>query len=317
MKNGITNPSSILIIALIFISSCQAPEAYRNALEAFSQGAQLEMKERFPTQDATSGAELPNDFIFFDDLYKASGTVDATMPFSKYYAKALAEADAALKGEKQLKKNNMLDNAYAIKALTQWRQGNYEAANQLASQAEPLLRQDNGGEDDIRDLAMMQALPGLINIEKAYAALEASGKAMENLIEISTLGAEERDVAYKKVKAIYETFVTDDTDGAASISRGLALIQRAIDNVEDNDAIVLYLRNAQLASMDTWGDILLNVYTTSRRLIVSQFAPDEVKWINDERQVYDKLLADYLSNLADELPDGEDDKLYRYWKKVL
>lgn len=317
MKNRTIKQSFILIFALIFLNSCQAPEAYRNALEAFSQGAELEMSERFPAESTVIGAELPTDFIFFDDLYKASSSVDATMAFSKYYEKAIAEANTALKGESQLKKNNMLDNAYAIKALTQWRQGNYDEANQLASMAEPLLSQDNGGEDDIRDLAMMQALPGLINIEKAYDALEVSKKAMGDLAETSNLGAEERHVVYNNVKAIYEQSVTDDTDGAASIFRGLSLIQRAIDNVDDNDAIVLYLRNAQLASMDTWGDLLVNVFTTSRRLSISQFAPDENAWINDQRQEYDKLLNDYLSNLADELPGGEDNKLYKYWKKVL
>jgi len=309
--------TTILILALLILNSCKAPEAYRNALEAFSQGAKLEMNERFPPEDATSGAELPNDFIFFDDLYKASGQVNATMAFSKYYQKALEAANTALKGESQLKKHNMLDNTYAIKALTQWRQGNYEEANTLASQAEPLLSKDNGGEDDVRDLAMMQALPGLINIEKAYLTLADSKKAMDNLAEISNQGPEERHAAYNKVKAIYEKSVTDDTDGAASISRGLALIQRAIDNVDNNDAIVLYLRNAQLASMDTWGDMLVNVFTTSRRLSVSQFAPNEATWISDERQEYEKLMNDYMSNLAEELPGGEDNKLYLYWKKVL
>lgn len=317
MKNRTINQSWILILILIVFNSCHALEDYGSAVEAFSEGAALEMEKRFPAQDATSGAELPADFIFFDDLYQTSGNVDATMAFSKYYDRALEKANAALKGAAQLEKNNMLDNAYAIKALTYWRQGDYDAANELARQAEPLLRQDNGGEDDVRDLAMMQALPGLINIEKAYAALEESQKSMEGLAAIAALGSEERHVFYNTIKASYTESVTSTADGAASISRGLSLIQRAIDNVDDNDEIILYLRNAQLASMDTWGDMLLNVFNASRRLSVSQFAPEEIEWINDERKAYDKRLVEYLHLLGEELPGGERNKLYKYWKAVL
>lgn len=308
---------SIIILTITLLSGCKAPEAYSNALDAFSSGATLEMKDRFPAEDAESGAELPGDFMFFDDLYATSKTADPSKAFTDYYKEALDYANTALKGASQLKKNKMLDNAYAIKALILWRQTEFDAAKTTASEAEPLLSHDSGQENDVRDLAMMQALPGLINVEKAYQALERSKAIVANLGPLSIQGADERQAAYEEIKGLYQDFVISETDGATSIKRGLDIIDRAIDNVDDNSAIVLYLKNAQLAGLDTWGDVLANVFIASRRLSVSEFAPDAGTWVSTEREKYELEMNNTLLELSKLLSSGENHKLYKYWKKTL
>lgn len=306
--------SFVLVLALLF-NACKAPEAYRSALEAFSQGAAVEMKDHFPTSDTHTA--VPNNFMGFDDFYKSKQPIDPDKVFASYYQEALDHANKALKGSKQLKKYNILDNAFAIKALILWRQEQYQAADSLAKTAEPMLKNNSKEENDIRDLAMMQALPGLINVEKAYAQLENTNRIADDLVQLSTQSNEKREAVYLELKEIYQNYIASNEDGASSVTRGLALIERAIENVDDNSAIIIYLRNAQLAAVKTWSDMHVDLFTTARRLTVSDFAPEDGAWIQTEKQAFEQKRDFYLAELAKLLPNGKTNKLYIYWTRIL
>lgn len=295
-------------LVVLSLSSCEATKAYQEAQTAFSQGATVEMKERF----GDAADQLPSNFVYFDDLYKSQAPIDESESAAAYYEKAMSHITKSLKGEGQLKKAMALDNAYAIKALTQWRQGKYDEAREVAEKAVPLLQDNAGEEDDIRDLAMMQALPGLINMDESFGALteiKALGDTLANAPTVS-----EKAVIYEQIKAVYLAAVSSEEDGAKSVTRGLALIERAIEGMNGESAIELYLRNAQLAGMDNWGDILEVVFLSARRLNASA---EEVNWVMEERSTYSGNVKTYLGKLEATLPDGKDNKLYTYWARLL
>jgi tetratricopeptide (TPR) repeat protein len=297
-----------LSLVLLGFSSCEATKSFQEAQTAFSQGATVEMKERF----GDAAGQLPSNFVYFDDLYKSNAPIDEGNTAAGYYEVAMGAINKCLKGEGQLKKATALDNAYAIKALTHWRQGDYDEAREVARKAVPLLQQNTGEENDVRDLAMMQALPGLINMDESFGALSNIKELGEALANARTVS--EKAVIYDQIKEIYLTFVASEEDGASSVVRGLSLIERAITQMEGESAIKIYLRNAQLAGMDNWGDILEVVFLSARRLNAS---PEEVNWVMEERSTYNTKVKDYLGKLEAALPNGKDNKLYAYWVRLL
>ncbi len=300
--------SLLSLIVLSLLTSCQATEAYRRAQTAFSQGAAVEMTDRF----ADAADQLPSNFVYFNDLYQTNTPADPDRTADGYYEEAMGEVATALKGKGQLEKSFALDNAYAIQALSMWRLEMYDQANNIAKIAVPLLEKNEGEESDIRDLAMMQALPGLINIDKSFDALQ----------QIQALGTEltassdedERRSKYQEIKTLFTNHYLSEEDGAPSVNRGLALIERAIDNIEGESAISLYLRNAQLAGVDNWGDAFQVVFLSARRLNDS---PEELQWVLEGRDQYTGLLRTYLEKLESAVPGGKDDKLYLYWVRLL
>lgn len=305
-NNSIYSLLGLLVLGLL--SSCQATEAYRRAQTAFSQGAAVEMQERF----ADAADQLPSNFVYFNDLYQSSTPADPDRTADGYYEDAMGEVATALKGKGQLEKSFALDNAYAIQALSMWRLGMHDQAKNIAKIAVPLLEKNEGDESDTRDLAMMQALPGLINIDESFTAMQEI-QELGNALASSSDEAERRS-QYEQIKTLFTDHYLSEDDGAPSVTRGLALIERAIDNIEGESAISLYLLNAQLAGIDNWGDAFQVVFLSARRLNDS---PEELQWVVDGRDQYRDLVREYLKKLENAVPGGEDDKLYLYWVRLL
>ena len=300
--------SLLLFVLAAGLTNCKTTEAYERAQTAFSQGATVEMRERF---DAAAG-QMPDNFVYFDDLYQRPATPEEGKSADDYYRQALTEINQALKAEGPLKKIMALDNALAIKALAQWRGGRLEEARASAEQAIPLLETNEGEENDVRDLAMMRALPGLINLDQSYAAslqVQAWGRALTAAATV-----EEKVALYRQIKDTYQTTVIDEADGAASIARGLDLIERAVEMMDGESAIELYLRNAQLAGIDNWGDMLEVLDLSARRVNES---PEDIVWAKAQRSEYEARIVTYLGKLEAALPGGKDDKIYLYWKRLL
>ncbi len=307
MKSNVTYFVYAVLLTVLF-TSCQATEAYRRAQTAFSQGAAIETRDRF----ADAQVELPSNFFYFNDFYRTSTDIDPNRSASAYYADALQEVSAALKGKKQLSKNFALDNAYAIQALSLWRLGKYEEAKKVATVAVPLLEVNDADESDFRDLAMMQALPGLINIDESYTALEQIQKLGKALA--GTEDEEEQKETYEQIKTLFTNYYLSNEDGAPSVTRGLAIIERAITNAEEGNAVGMYLRNAQLAGIDNWGDAFQVVFLSARRMDDN---PEDGMWVLEGRDNYQGLVKSYMSKLEASLEDGKANKIYQYWTQIL
>jgi hypothetical protein len=265
------------------------------------------MRDRF----VDLSGDAPSGIVAINDLYQAPAA-DPERTADQYYQDAMKELGAALKGESQLEKLDILDNALAIKALTQWRQGKYDDAKATAEKALPLLEQDNGGENDFRDLAMMEALPGLINVDLAFIALQNTNDLASQLSDAS--GDDDKRMLFEKIKQNYLDFGSSEEDGASSVARALTFMQRAYDKVPEEGSLRLYLLNSQLAGLDSWGDLRTETFKAARR---SNAGEEELAWLEQERIKYDGMVTSYLSKLADSMPDGEDSQLYRFWKRVL
>jgi hypothetical protein len=124
----------------------------------------------------------------------------------------------------------------------------------------------------------------------------------------------QKQAVYQGVKDAYLRHISADADGASSVVRGLDLIERAITGVRDNPNMTIYLRSAQLAGVDTWGDMLEEVFKVSRRMGPT---PEEVAWVNQERNRFEGIRTAYLAKLEGELRDGRQNKLYKYWQTLL
>ncbi|MCB0639187.1 MAG: hypothetical protein KDC54_21315 [Lewinella sp.] len=302
----------VLMVCLL-LASCEAPKAYQQALEAFSQGATLELQQQL----AAAESAPPEGMIQLEALYSPSQAVDASRTPATYYGAALAAAETALRGEDQLRKHQMLDNTYAIQALTQWKLSQFAEALASAEMAEPLLMDDQGGENDQRDLAMVRALPGLINLDQAFTRLQQVRLLAAGVEQARAGGETARRELYQQIKAAYQEAVTDESAGATSINRGLALLKRSAELSNADEPVLIYLVNARLAGLDTWGDMLQEVFMASRRLSVSQFLPNEGEWIAGERNRYNLAVAATLEELANLMGVGEDNAVYQFWKSIL
>ncbi|MEM1216501.1 MAG: hypothetical protein AAGJ82_12490 [Bacteroidota bacterium] len=298
-----TSRLSAVFLIVLFASSCQAPEAYRRAQEAFSQGAKVEMRDRFQTL----AGERPQELVYLDNLYPSTTAAQAAR--DAYYELALTEVRTALQGKRQLRKVDALDNTYAIQALSQWRQRDYTAALATAATAIPLLEDQSPDEDDTRDLAMMRALPGLIKLDVAYQQL-AVAKTLGEAITVTS----NQDSSYQLVRQQFLDYGQANQDGSNSVIRGVALVQSVLEKVENEPNLRRYFLNAQLAGVDTYGDLLLETYQAARR---TEQGAEEIAWINQEREAYDRLIATHLERLEKLLPEGRDSALYRFWKRVL
>lgn len=306
------NTLFFLVLAFV-LNSCQAPEAYKKALAYFNQGATLETKQSMGEESD----QLPDELVRLNQLYPDSKIPDELgQEPSAYYQQSLTLLDKALAGESQLAKGNMLDNTLALQAITKWRTGDLDGARAAAEKALPLLNQDED-EQDIRDRALMQALPGLINLDQAFNALGESNDLIAAIGDLDEMTLTEKRNSYDAIKALYTKYVSDDSDGAPSVKRGLSLIDRALGGVEGGEDIQLYLTNARLAGLDTWGDMFLNVFKASRRLSIRSSSPEESSWIHEEQGKFEQARINGLEELAKLLDGGEDHALYKYWKKLL
>lgn len=297
-------PLYVFLATVIFFNSCQAPEAYRRAQEAFSKGAEFEMRDRFKTL----AGERPQDLIYFDNLYPASAE-NTLRTSTGFYQLALQEVATALKGQGQLNKVDALDNAYTIQALAQWREQDYAAALATAQTAIPLLEENTPDEADVRDLAMMRALPGLIKLDIAFQQL-ATAQNLGKQLDTSTAP----DSIYLLIRSHFVDYGKANVDGSNSVIRGLAVVENTVEKITEEQPLRRYFLNAQLAGIDTYGDLLLETYQAARR---TEQGAEEIAWINQERAAYDSLVATYLERLLNAMPEGENSVLYRFWKRVL
>lgn len=292
----------------VLLTSCNAAKLYQEAQTAFSQGAEREMRDRY----ANAAVALPPNFVNFHQLYKGTAAVDTNQSATKYYETALAAVTKAQKGATQLSKLNALDNAVALEALAHWRLQAYETAKSVADKALPLLDDNTREENDQRDRAMMTALPGLINMDIAYQGLTAAQAQARTLT--ADMDAAQQQAIYQSVKDAYLRHIDANADGASSVVRGLDLIERALLGVKDNPPMSVYLRCSQLAGVDTWGDMLEELFKIARR---SNADAAEIQWVSQERIRFEGVRTAYLAKLEGELRDGKQNKLYKYWQTLL
>jgi tetratricopeptide (TPR) repeat protein len=188
-----------ITIALLvgLAAGCASINHLREAQDAFNQAAATENALRFDTKASDAAAGL---------IAVRSGYASALLSLEK-----LEDS----KEQAQLRNDGLWGTALTLKALTQWRLGQFDKAIATADQA----KQNAGDQVYPRDQAVMMALPGLVKTDQAYDKIVRSNTT---LVEVEGLLIGERGA------------VTD--------------IQRARTQTDKDHPVQVYLLQAQLAA---------------------------------------------------------------------
>lgn len=126
----------------------------REAQESFNQAAAAENSLRFDNQLQEGPVQ---------------GQLASNTAIQNGYASALLSLGKIEQQDvERLKSDKLWGNVLALKALTQWKLGLLDQARQTATEAQ------QAGADQLlpRDQALLLALPGLIKVDEAFAALQ-------------------------------------------------------------------------------------------------------------------------------------------------
>jgi hypothetical protein len=177
------NSSIVLpvLFIIIFISGCVSHvKELRDAQDHFNTAASIENQVK--TGDV-SGERI---------VLKARANTS--------YHLALNTASDLLENKKQeLQDDNLLGSAYSLKALSEWRIGNYPAA--IATLG--MLNRNPETQSQLfpRDMALIQALSGLIKNDQAALHMTAGDYEFESIITLLIEAVEDIDSGIALVKA--------------------------------------------------------------------------------------------------------------------
>jgi hypothetical protein len=190
---------ALSIAALITLAAgCADVNRLREAQDSFNQAAATENALRFDTKVT-------------DASTTGLGSVRSG------YASALLSLEKLenSKDQTQLRNDGLWGSALTLKALTQWRLGQFDKAIATAE----LARQNAGDQMYPRDLAMITALPGLVKTDQAY----------DKILRTNTP-------------------LSDITDLLVGDHGAVADIQNARGRIDRDHPVQVYLLQAQLAA---------------------------------------------------------------------
>jgi hypothetical protein len=274
-------------ILIFLLSSCAHLSYLDAAQDSFNEGASLENEIRLSTNSS------PGISPAF------------------YYNRAYVDVNKALKGggEKKLQNDQLLGHAYSLKALCEWKLGQYQTAIETGNLAKGrFLALSNQGVKLPRDLTLMKALPDIIAIDTVAQSFFAFRKS-----KVST--------NFKDCLAYYQSHIYNP------IAEDPAILQRAINSIEslkrgttNNVELYAYLIMVQLSGLKTWngGLSLLFESGTVGLSIEEQIKVKEE--ILDEKQSFFNFQRDRLINELEETLSGEGNlqkQVVDYWKSIM
>ncbi len=177
LKSRIITKIFMVIILSSFASGCFHEKAgivkivtnvnhLREAQVAFNEAATIENESRMGALDPLTRKVMKAE-------------IDKTVAVQSGYASALISLNKIYPSEKeQLKSDKILSQILFLKAMAQWRIGDFENALVTADEA----KQEAEDQRYPRDAAILTALPGLIKIDLAHSRIETmeEGKTAEN-----------------------------------------------------------------------------------------------------------------------------------------
>ena len=193
---------SLCVAATAFLGGCvENAKSIRDAQAEFSRAAQIEDRTLL-------GAE--------------QGVQASTEAATNYRMAATTLQKLIAEKSGDLKKDNLLCTAMSIEALSRWRLGDYDAAMQIANNSSN-CSDAPAGSQPARDLALFQALPGLIRIDQANQKLAKPAQTIAQFDEVMTL-----------------------------LSDANTILQTARSQIDPAQPLQLYLIQSQLAVVRNW-----------------------------------------------------------------
>jgi hypothetical protein len=239
----------------------------REAQVSFNESASLENENQMNTLDPLTTKEMENE-------------VGNTIAIQNGYASALLSINKIYPSERvQLKSDKILGNVLFLKAMAQWRIGDFESALGTAD----LALQEAQDHLYPRDTAVLAALPGLIKTDLAFKKIKKMEKgAEENLNMFSEI---DRRLSYKEGGAVND-------------------IGKARKKVNKEHEVNIYLIQAQLSAYRN--------YQVAYQLSHNTHSPPDTDKNKKEAQYNLKDLEDLLNVLK---KPGIND-LVNYWKSL-
>jgi len=257
----------IVVVLPVLVAGCADVNRLREAQDAFNQAAAAENALRLDFNGA------------LDD--SVSGTPAAWSAARTGYASALLSLDKLSPAdEKKLRDDGLWGTALTLKAMSQWRLGQFSKA--LATAAEVQASADS--QIYPRDRAVLTALPGLIKTDQAY----------QKIFGAQTLSPDAKAALRPDVEAL----LVGDHGAIADIQRGR-------DLVDAKHPVQIYLLQAQLAAYRNFmvaQDRLNNHATVPANHPARTTAVKQLKTL-------DKLLKERHTG-----PEGQ--QLVNYWAQV-
>ena len=189
-KTDIAIKILLIIILVSFVAGCSITSVnhLRDAQASFSEAAALENQITMGNLDPFAAK----------DMNTAIGNMIA---IKNGYASALISINKIYPSEKeQLRDDKILGHVLFLKAMSQWRIGDFDNALKIADLAE------REASDQLypRDAAVFAALPGLIKTDLAYKKIEGmAGKTDEEKLKIFN-GAISSRLSSKEGGAVYD-----------------------------------------------------------------------------------------------------------------
>jgi len=250
---------SVLLAALAFLGGCvENAKTIRDAQAEFSRAATVENRSLLASeQGVAASTEASTD-------YRMAATT---------LQKLIAEKGG------DLKKNNLLCTAMIIEALSWWRLGDDDAAMKVANESSTCSDSSNAaGSQPTRDVALFQALPGLIRIDQANQKL---AKPTQN------------GVPFDDVMQL----LTDANN----------ILQTARNQVGVGHPLQLYLIQSQLAIVRNWQDAIYKKNPVGNQLTCE---------IKNARKQCIKLVAELACAQMGVATPQDAQQLLIYWEYV-
>ena len=215
-----------LVLCLVLcglLSSCVTLEHardLRDAQDLFNAGSELENQLALDLITAESGATIDG---------QTNSAITQSGRISSNYSTALARVTFLInKKEKKLRDDNLLGTAYVLKALAEWRLGEYAKTETTIQNA-----RDSEATFFPRDEALLAALPGLIKNDSAFSKMNLTPSPDES-------DATQMD-RYVKTRAMLSASIEKIGDGISG-DPGVGHIR-------------LYLLTSQLAALKNWTNL--------------------------------------------------------------
>lgn len=271
---------SIFLISLL--SSCSHLNHLNRAQNAFNEGAALENSSKFTDNAFT------------------------TIAPQNYYRMAYAELEDAMKLKGKLQKDSVYTTALTLKALCEWKLKNYEKATATSVlAANELTKQAGKGLNMTRDLALMKALNGLIQSDKANDGI---------LVYVADSGK-----TALEAKQAYEALINDPSEKKANIEKAFEILETAKTAIDSTHEVQVYFVLCQLASLKVKRDgiDMLDQKLAADATISNQDADAISGFLDTEESSFALEKETYLNMLKDLLKIPDTDPTYLFWEKRL
>lgn len=162
---------SVLLLGLLLaLPACQSTNRLREAQDAFNAAATLDNRSQLAELRLSSApGTLPAGWNQSPGAKLDGEVVGAASSRAGYAASLLSLQNLSSDDVSKLKEDKLWGTALTLKALAQWRLGQFDDALNTVREAE----KSASGQIYPRDAALLTALPGLIEIDYACAQLPA------------------------------------------------------------------------------------------------------------------------------------------------